>query len=105
MADVGGVDVDVAVAEEVGDLLDRGVQLLEDVVAEPVDVGVGGGADLGEGEAVAGAGVVGEDGRVTDRDHLGVGGGLVYADEHLDVLVLDPGEPVLDALLALRGLV
>ncbi|MFF9431904.1 hypothetical protein [Streptomyces sp. NPDC014746] len=40
MADAGGADADVLVAEEVGDALDRAAQLLQHVVAEPVDVGV-----------------------------------------------------------------
>lgn len=104
MADAGCVDVDVAVTEEVRDLLDGVVQLLEDVVAEPVDVAVGDRAELGEGQAVAVGGVVRQDGRVADGDHLGVGCGLVHVGQHLDVLVLDPGELVRDALHALGGI-
>ncbi|CAM5300344.1 hypothetical protein SGLAM104S_05397 [Streptomyces glaucescens] len=101
VAHAGGADVDVGVAEERGDPLDRVVQLLEDVVAEPVDVGVLDRAELGEGGAVAVAGFLRQDGRVADRDHLGVGCGLVHLGQHLDVLVLDSGELVLDALLPL----
>jgi hypothetical protein len=52
-------------------------------------------------ERLTGAALLGQDSRVADGDHLGVRRCLVHLGQHLDALVLDPGELVLNALLSL----